>query len=80
MIKKFNSFNIVWHAPEKDEKLENWIAFTNVDVYKSENIEEFIELDCKIENIIVISSGKYAEKLINEIIQKKLAKHIRSSK
>lgn len=76
MIKKFNSFNIVWHAPEKDEKLENWIAFTNVDVYKSENIEEFIELYCRNENIIVISSGKYAEKLINEIIQKKLAKHI----
>lgn len=32
MIHEFNFFNIFWCAPDNSEKLEQWIAFTNVEV------------------------------------------------
>ena len=42
MIQKFNAFNILWYAPEVSEKIEEWIAFTNVEVIKVTNEKDFL--------------------------------------
>ena len=77
MIQKFAGFVVVWYAPEKSEKLEEWKAFSNVEVLRATNEEELWE--CFRNNYffcIAIMTGKYAEdfftksKLINELILK----------
>lgn len=66
MHQKFNSYNIIWYAPEKTEKLENWIAFSNVDVYKAINNEQLFNYLLLNFNNIIIMTGKFAEKLFSE--------------
>ena len=64
MINKFISFDILWYAPDSSEKLENWKAFTNVNVYKVSEENEFIniiEMGQKLYTII-IATGSFAEK------------------
>ena len=41
MIETFNTFDILWYAPENSEKLEEWIAFTNIVVLKITDEEQF---------------------------------------
>ena len=66
MIQKFISFDIIWYASEESEKLENWIAFSNVIVKKISNENEFIKVLEKsyLSNLIIISSGSFSEKMI----------------
>jgi hypothetical protein len=40
MVETFNTFDILWYAPEDSEKLEEWAAFTNVAVLKITNEEQ----------------------------------------
>lgn len=69
MINKFNAFDILWYAPDSSEKLQNWKAFTNVDVFPISDEKEFMNI---IENktklyYIVISTGSFAEKTIPKL-------------
>ena len=69
MINKFNAFDILWYASDSDDKLENWKAFTNVDVFKISEENEFIDI---VENnrklyYIIISTGSFAEKTIPKL-------------
>ena len=66
MIQKFNTFDILWYAPENSEKLENWIAFTNVNVIRISDLNKFIQMAVKsrIYNLIIIASGSFAEEAI----------------
>ena len=69
MINQFNAFDILWYAPDSSEKLENWKAFTNVDVFKISKESEFLDI---IENgtklyFIIIATGSFAEKTIPKL-------------
>ena len=66
MIQKFNTFDILWYAPENSEKLENWIAFTNVNVTKISDEEKFVQMAIKSRyyNLIIITTGSFGEKTI----------------
>ncbi len=66
MIQKFNAFDILWYADKDSEKLENWIAFTNVIVQRTSDINEFAQLAfrSRLFNLIIITTGSYAEKAI----------------
>ena len=63
MIRKFNAFDIFWFAPDDAENLENWIAFTNINVTRSSDINQFIQLAVKSRyyNLIIISTGLFAK-------------------
>ena len=70
MIETFNTFDILWYAPEDSEKLEEWIAFTNVTVQKFTKEEEFINIALlgeMIRRYVIIATGAYAEKTIPKI-------------
>ena len=72
MIETFNTFDILWFAPENSEKLEEWIAFTNIVVQKVTNEEQFKTTVFLLEMIrrsVVITTGKYAEKTIPKIAE-----------
>ena len=72
MIETFNTFDILWYAPENSEKLEEWIAFTNVNVQKITKEEEFkitAILGEMIRRSVVITTGNYAEKTIPKIVE-----------
>ena len=72
MIETFNTFDILWYAPENSEKLEEWIAFTNVNVQKITKEEEFkitAILGEMIRRSVVITTGNYAEKTIPKIAE-----------
>ena len=69
MITKFNAFDILWYAPDSSEKLQNWKAFTNVDVVHISDENKFINT---IENkemnyYIIISTGCFAEKTLPKL-------------
>ena len=66
MIQKFNAFDIIWYAPEDSEKLEKWIAFTNVNVQKTSDFNEFCQIAFKSRffSFIIIATGSFAEKTI----------------
>ena len=66
MIQKFNTFDILWYAPENSEKLENWIAFTNVNVIRISDEEKFFQMAVKSRyyNLIIITTGSFGEKTI----------------
>ena len=72
MIQKFNAFNILWYAPENSEKLDEWIAFTNVEVIKAIEEEDFLKkaLSSIIFFPIIITTGTFAEKTIPKIYGK----------
>jgi hypothetical protein len=70
MIETFNTFDILWYAPESSEKIEQWIAFTNVVVQKIADEEIFKTTALfgeMIRRSIIISTGNYAEKTIPKI-------------
>ena len=72
MIQKFNAFNILWYAPKDSEKLEEWIAFTNIEVIKVSEEKIFLNQaisSCIIFPIIIIT-GSLAEKIIPKIFGK----------
>jgi len=69
MINQFNAFDILWYASDSDDKLENWKALTNVDIFKISEENEFIDI---VENnrklyYIIISTGSFAEKTIPKL-------------
>ena len=66
MIETFNSFDILWYAPENSEKLEEWVSFTNVNVIKISKEEQFIIFASMgyILHLIIITTGSFAEKSI----------------
>ena len=66
MIQKFFAFDIIWYAPKDSEKLENWIAFTNVKVTKISDMNIFIQqaVKSRLFNNIIITTGSFAEKTI----------------
>jgi len=78
MIEKFNAFDIVWYAPEDSEKLEEWIAFTNVDIIKVSEEEQFMAfcLQGIFFNRFIITTGSFAEKTIPKIEKMTLTKTI----
>ena len=78
MIKKFNAFDILWYAPDDSEILENWIAFTNVDVLRSSDFNIFMQLSVKSRyyNLIIISTGPFAEEIMSLMPQHLLIKNI----
>jgi len=69
MIESFNTFDILWYAPENSEKLEEWIAFTNVSVLKvtTEELFKSTALLGQMLKLIVITTGSYAEKTIPKL-------------
>ena len=69
MKQEFNLFNIFWCAPENAEKLEEWIAFTNVQIHRIKNEEEFLNIikGTNKTSEIIITTGSYAEKAISKI-------------
>ena len=70
MLETFNTFDILWYAPENTEKLEQWIAFTNIVVQKITDEEQFkitVLMGEMIRRSIVIATGKFAEKTIPKI-------------
>jgi len=69
MIQNFNSFDILWYAPENSEKLEEWIAFTNVNVIRIFDEEQFLNLVSMgvLKHLIIIMTGSFAEKIIPKI-------------
>jgi len=69
MINKFISFDILWYAPDSSEKLENWKAFTNVNVYKISKENKFIDIIEKQTKLyfIIIATGSFAEKAIPKL-------------
>ena len=69
MINKFISFDILWYAPDSSEKLENWKAFTNVNVYKISKENKFIDIIEKQTKLyfIIIATGSFAEKTIPKL-------------
>lgn len=78
MIKKFNAFDILWYASEDSEKLENWIAFTNVNVIRTSDINKFAQMAYKSRtcNLIIIITGSFAEKAIPLLDQNLLIPNI----
>ena len=72
MIETFNTFDILWYAPEDCEKLEEWIAFTNVFVQKVTKEEEFKNLALlgqMIRRSVIITTGALAKKIIPQIAE-----------
>ena len=69
MIDRFISFDILWYAPDSSEKLEKWVAFTNVDVIKISEENEFINIVEKQTKLyfIIISTGSFAAKTIPKL-------------
>ena len=70
MIKKFNYIDILWYAPyDSEEKLEKWKAFTNINVIKVINENEFIQKAIKEPHLslIIITTGPFAEATIPKI-------------
>ena len=63
MIKKFNSYDILWYAPyDSEEKLEKWKAFTNINVIKVTNEIEFIQKAIEPHlKLLIITTGPFAE-------------------
>ena len=78
MINKFNAFDILWYASEDSEELEKWIAFTNVNVTKTSDMNIFYQMALKSRlcNLIIISSGSFAEKTFPFIDEKLLIGNI----
>ena len=78
MIQKFNAFDILWYAPEDSEQLENWIAFTNVDVIKTSDVNIFIQRAVKSHffNLIIISTGSLAKEILPLLYPKLLTPNI----
>ena len=78
MINKFNAFDILWYATEDSEKLENWVAFTNVNVTKTSDMNIFIQraVKSRLCNLMIITSGSFAEKTIPLIEEKLLISNI----
>jgi len=78
MIQKFNAFDILWYAPKDSEKLEEWIAFTNIDIIKISEEEKFMTLVLEgiFFNRIIITTGSFAKKIISKIEKITLAKII----
>ena len=78
MIRKFNTFDIFYYAPENSEKLENWIAFTNVNVTRSSDMNQFLQLSVKsnLYNLIIISTGSFAEEIMPLVPQDLLIQNI----
>lgn len=70
MLETFNIFDILWYAPENSEKLEEWVAFTNVNVIKETEEEKFkaIALLGRMLRLIIITTGAYAEKTIPKLV------------
>ena len=66
MLQKFNIFDIIWYSPKDSEKLENWKAFTNINVRKISDEMEFIQAaqQSYLFNSIIIATGPFAEKTI----------------
>ena len=66
MIQEYNQFDIVWYAPENAEKIEEWKAFTNVNVIKvsKEDVFNVFAAMANTWNIIIITTGSFAEKTI----------------
>ena len=71
MINTFNIFNILWYAPENSEKLEEWIAFSNVSVIKvtEENLFKSMILLGQTLRLVISTTGSYAEKSIPKIAE-----------
>ena len=72
MIETFNTFDILWYAPEDSEKLEEWIAFTNITVQKVTKEGEFKAIALlgeMIKRYIIITTGSYGEKIIPKIAE-----------
>ena len=69
MINNFISFDILWYGPDSSEKLEKWKAFTNVNVYKTSDENEFIKIVEKqtILYFVIIATGSFAEKTIPKL-------------
>ena len=68
MIQHFNLFDILWYAPENSEKLEEYIAFTNVNVYKISDEDQFIYIIKRVlHQFIIIATGSFAEKVIPKL-------------
>ena len=69
MINNFKAFDILWYAPENSEKLEEWIAFTNVKVIKISDEEQFLYLASigVLKHLIIITTGSFAEKIVPKI-------------
>ena len=69
MINNFISFDILWYAPDSSEKLEKWKAFANVNVYKTSDENEFINIVEKqtISYFVIITTGSFAEKTIPKL-------------
>ena len=77
MIQKFNAFDILWYSPENSEKLEEWVAFTNVEVIKITNEESLIErLNIGHQYLIIIMAGSFAEKAVPKMSEIKLLPNI----
>ena len=71
MIYQFNSYDIIWYSPEDSEKLEEWRAFSNINIVKiskEEQMGEFILMGWA-RNLIIITTGSFAEKLFPKINQ-----------
>ena len=69
MIQEFNQFDIVWYSPENSEKLEEWKAFTNVNVIKvsKEDVFQVFVGMGTFWNLIIITTGSFAEKSIPKL-------------
>ena len=69
MIQEFNQFDIVWYCPENSEKLEEWRAFTNVNVIKvsKEDVFNVFVGMGNFWNLIIITTGAFAEKSIPKL-------------
>ena len=69
MIQEFNQFDIVWYCPENSEKLEEWRAFTNVNVIKvsKEDVFNVFVGMGNLWNLIIITTGAFAEKSIPKL-------------
>jgi len=69
MINKFNAFDILWFSPENSEKLEEWIAFTNVVVIKVSDEKRLLELSSNIgpQHLIIIMEGSLLKKLFQKL-------------
>lgn len=69
MIQEFNQFDIVWYCPENSEKLEEWRAFTNVNVIKvsKEDVFNVFVGMGNLWNLIIITTGAFAEKIHTKI-------------
>ena len=72
MIKHFYFFDILWCTSNNKEKLEEWRAFTNVNVLVISQENQFIKniVEEKNFNLIIIMSGEFAEKTVPKLQMK----------